>query len=201
MGKRIKLKPMKNILTFATLAFMLFAIQACGTKSEKEKENDAVVVGDAPASQTLTNEQKREKLEKEIADWEEKRRNALTELSKLNPTYVDPSGKVIYIKTEVEPAFDGGEEAMMKYLRDNLSYPQEARDKEQEGTVFVDFIVEQDGTVREAIVTDDTSVDVDQSFRDEAIRVVNAMPKWVPGRQNGKAVDVKFSLPITFRIQ
>lgn len=192
---------MKKSLTLVTLAFILFAVQACGTKSEKENEKDAVVVDDTQASQTLTNEQKREKLEKEIADWEEKRRNALSELSELNPTYVDPSGKVIYIKTEFEPTFDGGEEAMMKYLNDNLTYPQEARQKEQEGTVFVDFIVEQDGTVREAVVTDDTSPDVDQSFRDEAIRVVNGMPKWVPGRQNGKAVDVKFSLPITFRIQ
>lgn len=189
---------MKNILTFAILAFMLVAIQACGTKSEKESE--AVVAAETPAVQVLTNEQKREKLEKEIADWEAKRRNALSELYKLNPTYVDPSGKVIYIMTEVEPSFDGGKEAMINYLKDNLNYPQEARDREQEGTVFVDFIVEQDGTVREAIVTDDTHVDVDQSFRDEAIRVVNAMPKWVPGRQNGKAVDVKFSLPITFQI-
>jgi TonB family protein len=190
---------MKKSLTFVTLAIVLLSVQACGTKSEKESE--AVVVAETPAVQVLTNEQKREKLEKEIAAWEEKRRNALTELYKLNPTYVDPSGKVIYIMTEVEPSFDGGKEAMMNYLKDNLSYPQEAQEKEQEGTVFVDFIVEQNGTVREAIVTDDTHVDVAQSFRDEAIRVVNAMPKWVPGRQNGKAVDVKFSLPITFRIQ
>ena len=87
---------------------------------------------------------------------------------------------------------------MMKYLNDNMTYPKDAEEKGVEGNVFVDFIVAADGSVREAAVTDAPGEEVDQSLRNEAIRVVTGMPKWVPGRQRGKAVDVKFSLPVTF---
>jgi periplasmic protein TonB len=66
--------------------------------------------------------------------------------------------------------------------------------------VFVDFIVVANGSVREVMTTDMPGEEIDQSLRDEAIRVVSNMPKWVPGRQHGKPVDVKFSLPITFRM-
>jgi TonB family protein len=94
----------------------------------------------------------------------------------------------------------GGDEAMMKYLKENIVFPKDAEDKGLEGTVFVDFIVLEDGSVLEVSVEDAPGEEVDQSFRDEAIRVVNSMPKWTPGHQGGKPVDVKFSLPITFQI-
>jgi len=100
----------------------------------------------------------------------------------------------------VAPSYNGGEKAMTKFLNDNVKFPEEAQEKGIEGTVFVDFIIAANGIVREVEVTDETNEDVDQSFRNEAIRVVSSMPAWVPGRQHGKAVDVRFSIPITFEM-
>lgn len=189
------------------MAAVLFGMQACGTSSEKKAEEaaaieaaDSTMKADASAKIVLAKAERRAELEMEIAQWEEKRRVALDELVKLSPSYTDPSGIIIFNKAEVEPSFDGGRDAMRNYLNDNLIYPKNAQDSELEGTVFVDFIIGADGMVRNAVVTNETQSNVDQSFRDESIRVVNAMPKWIPGRQHGKAVNVKYSLPITFQM-
>ena len=81
-----------------------------------------------------------------------------------------------------------------------LVKPEAAKAQEAEGTVFVDFIVATDGSIRNVVATDAAGEDVDQTLRDEAIRVVSSMPKWTPGRQHGKPVHVSYSLPITFQI-
>jgi len=88
----------------------------------------------------------------------------------------------------------------MKYLQDNTNFPKDAEKKGLEATVFVDFIVGANGVVREVGVTDTPGEEVETSFRVEAIRVVSTMPKWIPGRQRGKSVPVRFSLPIAFQI-
>ena len=88
---------------------------------------------------------------------------------------------------------------MNKYLTDNLNYPKEALDNGAEGTVYVDFIVNEDGMVSE-IAASDFVGDIDQTLKDEAVRVVASMPAWVAGRQNGKNVSSAFSIPITFQI-
>ena len=117
------------------------------------------------------------------------------------PTYKDANGNLIYTKPDSAPAFVGGNKAMMSYLKDNVKFPKDALDKQEEGLVFVDFVITKSGIVRDVEVTEQTNEDVDPSFRSEAARVVSSMPHWVPGRQNGKAVDVKFSLPVSFEIQ
>ena len=99
----------------------------------------------------------------------------------------------------MEPSFPGGEAAIRQYIQDNVNYPQEAQDKGIEATVFVDFIVAENGTVRNVEVTDVIG-DEDPAFRDEAVRVVSAMPKWTSGKQNGKVVAAKYSLPISFEL-
>jgi protein TonB len=116
------------------------------------------------------------------------------------PSYTDKNGNLVYNKAEMEPTYVGGIEAMRSYLKYNLKYPQDAFDKQDEGLVFVDFIVDKNGIVRDVEVTEETNENVDVSFRSEAARVVSSMPKWTAGRQNGKEVDVKFSVPILFQI-
>lgn len=194
---------MKKNLNIFVLAVALMVTQACGPKSkESSEENEATetpAVKAAEASE-LTVTEKRAKLEKDRAERAEKRRIEFENRAKVTPTYTDSEGKVIYNKAEVDPSFIGGEKSMMKYLKDNINYPKEAEEKGIEGTVFVDFIVAADGSVREAVVTDAPGEEVDQSLRNEAIRVVTSMPKWVPGRQRGKPVDVRFSLPVTFQM-
>ena len=94
-----------------------------------------------------------------------------------------------------QPSFPGGTNALNTFIASNLKYPVWAQEKGIQGRVVVKFIVEKDGSI--------SNVEVDRSvpgLDNEAMRVVKAMPKWIPGQINGKAVKVKWSIPITFRL-
>lgn len=97
---------------------------------------------------------------------------------------------------EVQPSYPGGEEAMMRYLAENIYYPQEARMSGIQGTVYVSFVVERDGSIVDVRVFKKIGGGCDE----EAIRVVSKMPKWKPGMQKGKAVRVQFNMPIKFTL-
>ena len=97
---------------------------------------------------------------------------------------------------EQMPEYPGGTGELMKYLSANVKYPAEASKKGIQGRVIVQFVVEKDGTISKAKVVNNA----DEQLKEEAIRVVEAMPKWNPGKQNGKEVRVKYTLPVTFRL-
>ncbi len=97
---------------------------------------------------------------------------------------------------EVEPEFPGGTQELMKFIAMNLRYPSECVDKGIEGRVTLSFIVEKDGSVSNI----EKLRSPDDLLSAEAIRVVSSMPKWVPGKQDGKEVRVRFVLPVTFRL-
>jgi TonB family protein len=191
---------MKKNLNIFALVVVLVVAQACGSKSEKNIETPVAEKAVEVKESTPTLAEKRAKVEADRAAKAEARRVALEERIKASLTYTDAKGKIVFNKAEVDPSYNGGEKAMMKYLKENIQFPKDAQDKGLEGTVFVDFIVAANGTVREVTVADAPGEEVDQSFRAEAIRVVSTMPNWVPGRQHGKAVDVSFSLPISFQM-
>jgi protein TonB len=98
---------------------------------------------------------------------------------------------------EVHPDFPGGEAALYKYLGDNIKYPRMAVETNIQGTVYIGFVIEKDGSL--------TDVKVERSpaaiLADEAVRVVSSMPGWKPGKQGGKSVRVRFILPVKFRLQ
>jgi periplasmic protein TonB len=193
---------MKKKLNIFIMSLALLAAAAC-TSNKSEKTAEEYGVNDTPAISTpseITLEERREKIEMQRIARVEKRRIEFEQRIKMTPYYVDEQKNVVYNKAEVDPTFSGGEEAMHKYLQENMKYPAQAEKDALEGTVFVDFIVVANGSVREVIASDMSGEEADQSLRDEAIRVVSNMPKWIPGRQHGKPVDVKFSLPITFRM-
>lgn len=100
-------------------------------------------------------------------------------------------------KAEVMPEYPGGEQAMMKFVADNVKYPQDAIDKEISGRVLVSFVVEKDGSIGDVKVVKGIGGGCDE----EAVRVVNAMPKWKPGMDKGKPVRVSYMMPITFKLQ
>ncbi|MDR1793010.1 MAG: energy transducer TonB [Bacteroidales bacterium] len=102
----------------------------------------------------------------------------------------------IFKVVEEEPAFPGGEEARIKFLKDNIVYPKIARETNQEGTIRVGFVVERDGSITHVKVLRGES----PALCEEAIRVTKMMPKWKPGKQRNKAVRVEFSMPITFTL-
>lgn len=103
----------------------------------------------------------------------------------------------IFTVVENDPEFPGGMEALYKFLRENIKYPQLARDNNITGRVYVTFVVERDGSIANPRVLKDIGGGCGQ----EAIRVVKSMPKWTPGKQRGKAVRVQFNLPVSFNLQ
>jgi protein TonB len=102
----------------------------------------------------------------------------------------------VFLVVEQQPEFEGGYEAMMNFIRKNMRYPASARRMGIDGTVFVSFVVGKDGSINEVKVIRGISADCDK----EAVRVVQAMPPWKPGKQNGKPVFVRFNLPIKFKL-
>ena len=108
---------------------------------------------------------------------------------------VEEDNKVWEI-VEQKPQFPGGEAALMKYIRDNMQYPSIAQENGIQGRVVVRFVVSKDGSVRDVTVMRG----VDPSLDKEAIRVVKSLPNFIPGKQNGHAVNVYYILPVSFRL-
>ena len=104
-----------------------------------------------------------------------------------------------FIIVEEHPAFPGGESALFKYLADNLNYPRLAKHDNRQGIVYVSFVVDRDGSIRERSI--EILRSPHEALSNEAIRVVKNMPNWVPGKQRGKPVPVQYRLPIRFTIR
>lgn len=97
---------------------------------------------------------------------------------------------------EVDPAFPGGEAAMIQFIQKNVVYPELSREMGEQGTVYVQFVVNSDGTIQDVVVLKGVSEQLDK----EAVRVVKKMPAWSPGEQAGKKVRVRYQIPIKFTI-
>ena len=102
----------------------------------------------------------------------------------------------IFDVVEQMPEFPGGMDEMMKYLSMNVRYPEAAKKAGLQGRVVVQFVVEADGSVSNAEVVRSVNEELDA----EAVRVIEKMPKWKPGMQDGKAVRVRYNIPIAFRL-
>jgi protein TonB len=103
----------------------------------------------------------------------------------------------VFDVVEQMPSFPGGPSALMQYLSSNIKYPVVAEENGVQGRVVCTFVVERDGSITDVRVIKS----VDPSLDKEAVRVVKGMPKWIPGKQNGSAVRVKYTVPVTFRLQ
>ena len=103
----------------------------------------------------------------------------------------------IFVVVEEQPEFPGGNTAMMKFLSDNIKYPVIAQENGIQGRVITNFVVERDGSITDVQVVRG----VDPSLDKEAVRVIQSMPKWKPGKQRGSTVRVRFTLPVVFRLQ
>jgi len=118
--------------------------------------------------------------------------NLFEQLFDLATSYED----TVYQIVEQMPQYTGGEEAMMKYVAENIKYPQAAKDKNISGRVFVSFVIEKDGSVSNVKVVRGIGGGCDE----EAARVIKEMPKWKPGMQKGKPVRVNYMMPIFFKL-
>lgn len=106
-----------------------------------------------------------------------------------------PEDEIVNIP-EVSPIYLGGHEALMKYIQQNIKYPKEAQAKGIQGRVVVQFVVNKDGSISDAKVLKA----VDPQLDAEALRVVNAMPNWTPGKQKGEPVRTHFTIPVSFKL-
>ena len=109
---------------------------------------------------------------------------------------VDVEDNEPLIFVQQKPEFENGDKAMYEFLAQNIRYPTIARENGIQGIVFVGFVISKDGTIRDIVI----KRGIGGGCNEEAFRVVQMMPKWKPGKQNGKAVNVAFTLPIKFKL-
>ena len=103
-----------------------------------------------------------------------------------------------YNYTEVLPAYNGGQDALESYIQTNIEYPQDAIDNNVEGTVNVQFAVDEEGNITNIRTIGNK---IGYGLEEESVKVVNRMPKWIPGKVNGKVVKTWRVLPITYRLE
>ena len=112
-------------------------------------------------------------------------------------TVVSQKNQKVYDVAEQMPEYPGGMPAMFEFLMNNMQYPKDAEKQKVEGRVLVMFVVETDGSISDVKVAKKTFPSLDA----EAVRVVQSMPKWTPGRDKGKVVRVQYTLPVSFRLK
>ena len=106
--------------------------------------------------------------------------------------------EVVFVVVESMPEFPGGQQALFKYLSENVKYPVIAQENGIQGRVICQFVVNKDGSI---VYVEVVRSGGDASLDKEAIRVIKTMPKWKPGKQRGKPVRVKYTVPVNFKLQ
>lgn len=114
----------------------------------------------------------------------------------IKPT-ADPDSSKIFGAAEEMPSFPGGEKALMQYIKDNTYYPKELCEGAAQGRVMVGFVINEDGSISDVKVLRSLTPEFDEV----AVKIVKGMPKWNPGKQNGKAVKTKYTVPVSFRTE
>ena len=112
-------------------------------------------------------------------------------------TVVSQKNEKVYDMVEQMPEYPGGMPALIEFLKSNMKYPKDAETQKVEGKVLVLFVVETDGSISDVKVAKKVFPSLDA----EAVRVVQAMPKWAPGKIKGRSVKVRYTLPIMFRLK
>lgn len=174
------------------------ALQAEAQERERQQAEEAQrkqeeAMRKAEAQQKERDAQQRAEEEAAARERERQERLAAEELARKAAS----EDNTVFDVVEVMPRFPGGDAALMSWLGQNVHYPVVAEENGIQGRVICTFVVERDGSISEVKVVKN----VDPSLDKEAVRVIRSMPKWVPGKQNGKAVRVKYTLPVTFRLQ
>lgn len=131
------------------------------------------------------------KIQRTVSDNAKQWRTAV-----IKPT-ADPDSSKIFGAAEEMPSFPGGEKALMQYIKDNTYYPKEMCEGAAQGRVMVGFVINEDGSISDVKVLRSLTPELDEV----AVKIVKGMPKWNPGKQNGKAVKTKYTVPVSFRTE
>lgn len=131
------------------------------------------------------------KIQRTVSDNAKQWRTAV-----IKPT-ADPDSSKIFGAAEEMPSFPGGEKALMQYIKDNTYYPEEMCEGAAQGRVMIGFVINEDGSISDVKVLRSLTPECDEV----AVKIVKGMPKWNPGKQNGKAVKTKYTVPVSFRTE
>ena len=180
---------MKKLFAVAMIAACAMMVFSCknASKGSEEVQDAAEAVEGIVEEAVEGAEAAAAELGEEAAEAIDRTQDALEKLD----------GIVPYAAVEAKPTFNGGDaDAFVKYVQQNIQYPQNALDNNVEGKVTVNFVVDANGKIRNAKVVNG----VDDELNAEALRVVESAPAWTPAKQNGKNVPVTCSIPVTFKI-
>ena len=208
---------MKMLKTYAAMAILGLAIVACNDNNQADTDSpmdsSSVPAGNSsqyPSSaddhtvtpiDTLIDSSHLNKVDTLKKDGAMRTKKGTISYKKYEPNKADKmeaDASGIYASAEVMPSFPGGDKALEKWLENNLEYPEKALDNNTEGDVVVTFAVDEQGKVYTPKIT---STPIGDGLEEEALLVVNKMPKWTPGRMKGKNVKTKFTLPVSFQLQ
>ena len=184
LKKRIRMMNKQKSKSIGQLKYLLFIpvaallAAACAGNSEPKT---AIVMDKDGTREVVIDEQTVEQME-EMAAKQDK---------------VAKGNSEVYDMVEQAPQFPGGPQALMKWLGENVRYPVAAQEAGVQGRVICQFVIQADGTIGETKIMRGVSPELDA----EALRIVKAMPAWTPGMQDGQAVNVRYTLPVTFRLQ
>ena len=180
------------VLPLAAMTVAAFASQKVENLSEKvEQESEAFSsVSDNPVVRAVGETAH----VAAVKVQEDKALEEATSLSMASDTAETKSGKEFPCIPETFPQFPGGHIALVEYLSKNIKFPKEKEKENVRARVVASFTVDKDGSITDAKIVRSQG----EAFDNEALRVINGMPKWIPGTQNGKAVRVKYILPVTF---
>lgn len=168
------------------LAILAVLVIGCVYAFMKCQENNETIEKTAPNIETTVEENvQKQGAEQDVNDEQQ------------NYNTPQESQENVYDVVEVMPSFPGGQSALMQYLDNNIQYPVEALENGVQGRVIISFVVEDDGSISHVKV----AISADPALDREAMRVVKSMPKWIPGKQNGKCVRVRYSVPVVFRLE
>ena len=195
MNKSSQWKTLRALAVVPVIALALLAF--ANTKSVA-----AVVTASVPQDRAVQSEMQSPEPVQVEAATQPVEAEAVPEAVEMNteeqaPEETEPQSKKVYNSVEQMPEFPGGVAGLMRYLSENIKYPPEAAKNDIEGRVIVQFIIDETGQVGEVKVVRSVSDELDA----EAVRVVKTLPKFEPGRQDGEAVSVWYTLPIVFKMQ
>jgi periplasmic protein TonB len=185
------------------MAGSVFFMTACNNSdytrspSENTPANTDTAMSNAPATDTSSASVSANKANKNSAT-NSKRKVSVGKMSESKMSTMKPDKDGVYEMTEVRPAFPGGRAALEDYINNHIEYQQPAIDNNTEGTVDVQFVVDENGNVSNAKVI---GKELGSGLDEEAVRVVSGMPKWTPGKVKGKDVKTRMVLPITYKIE
>ena len=191
-----RIEPEKPILKEEVLQSVKVTELAIVEDEKVKKEDEIKTIEELKETETAFG-QKDNKEGTEDRNVTKTLKNEVVVETKPEPVKQKEEPEKVFTSVEQMPQFPGGDAALMKYLSSHIQYPAMAAENNVQGKVILQFVVEKDGKVGEVKVARSVDKDLDK----EAIRVVKSLPKFTPGRQNGQAVRVWYTLPVTFKLQ